>query len=300
MRLAEALRSDGFDYSELARAVARGQLTRVRHGAYVRQAPADPIERHRQLVAATLPRCASDSVLSHMSAAAVHGLPTWSDELGRVHLTRPGGGSGRRGAALHTHRAEIPADQVTVVDGLVVTDLTRTVADVARVSTYERGVVVGDAAMNRGLDLALLHEVLLQSPRRVGDPQARRVAAFIRPGAESGGESMSRIVLHRLGLATPTLQYEICDPATGTVVARSDFAWPEFRTLGEFDGRLKYGRFLRSGQTPGDVVFAEKVREDLLRELGWEVVRWIWDDLRHPEQIAARLERAFARGRRRA
>jgi hypothetical protein len=33
-----------------------------------------------------------------------------------------------------------------------------------------------------------------------------------------------------------------------------------------------------------------------LRDLGWQIVRWIWEDLYHPEELRHRLERAFERG----
>ena len=40
---------------------------------------------------------------------------------------------------------------------------------------------------------------------------------------------------------------------------------------------------------------AEKRREDLLRDLGWRVVRWMWADLYQSGVIRDRLLRAFAR-----
>jgi len=46
-------------------------------------------------------------------------------------------------------------------------------------------------------------------------------------------------------------------------------------------------------------VFEEKRREDALRDLGWEMVRWIWTDLFNPTELLDRLARAFARGSRR-
>jgi very-short-patch-repair endonuclease len=48
-----------------------------------------------------------------------------------------------------------------------------------------------------------------------------------------------------------------------------DFLWEEQATVGEFDGRLKY-----MGQPNADVLYAEKRREDRLRALGLEVVRF--------------------------
>jgi very-short-patch-repair endonuclease len=81
------------------------------------------------------------------------------------------------------------------------------------------------------------------------------------------------------------------------VIARVDFLWREERTVGEFDGRIKYGRLLQPGQTPEDVIFAEKVREDLLRDLGWTVVRWLWRDLYRSGVLRDRVLRALARNR---
>jgi hypothetical protein len=58
---------------------------------------------------------------------------------------------------------------------------------------------------------------------------------------------------------------------------------------------VKYGRALRPGQTAGDVVFAEKRREDALRDLGFQVVRWTWDELWPFDEVVERIRRAFAR-----
>jgi hypothetical protein len=69
------------------------------------------------------------------------------------------------------------------------------------------------------------------------------------------------------------------------------------RNGGEFDGKVKYGRALRPGQDPGDAVFDEKRREDALRDQGLQVVRWVWAELATFDVVAARLRRAFVRGR---
>ena len=70
----------------------RGLLACVAPGAYVD--PADsrlhrPEGRHLLRVAATVPRMAPDAVVSHQSAAVLHGLPVWNLPLARVHVTRP-------------------------------------------------------------------------------------------------------------------------------------------------------------------------------------------------------------------
>ena len=73
----------------------------------------------------------------------------------------------------------------------------------------------------------------------------------------------------------------------------TDFGWPELRTVGEFDGRVKYGRLLEPGQDPGDVVYAEKLREDAVRAQRLEVVRWTWADLDDFAPTAARIRERF-------
>jgi hypothetical protein len=46
-----------------------------------------------------------------------------------------------------------------------------------------------------------------------------------------------------------------------------------------------------------EVLIAERRREDRLRELGWVVIRWMWQDLTRPEALIGRLRKAFDRGR---
>jgi hypothetical protein len=72
-----------------------------------------------------------------------------------------------------------------------------------------------------------------------------------------------------------------------------DFGWPELRTVGEFDGLVKYGRTLRPDQDPVDVLVAEKRREDALRAEDLGVTRWIWSDLPRFAPVAARLRSRF-------
>jgi hypothetical protein len=114
----------------------------------------------------------------------------------------------------------------------------------------------------------------------------------------SPGETLSRLAIHRAGLPAPELQHLVRTEG-GVVLGQVDFWWDEFATAGEFDGRAKYGRLLLPGQDPGDVVFAEKVREDALRAGGREVVRWIWPELSSFDGVARRIRTAFARGVRR-
>ena len=78
-------------------------------------------------------------------------------------------------------------------------------------------------------------------------------------------------------------------------MARVDFYWKEQKTVGEFDGKIKDGRLLKPGQRSEDVIFDEKVREDAVRDLNLQVVRWLWADLYRPGVLRDRVLRGFAR-----
>lgn len=81
--------------------------------------------------------------------------------------------------------------------------------------------------------------------------------------------------------------------STGRFVGEVDFGWPELRTVGEFDGRVKYGRDLRPGQDPVEVLYREKLREDELRAEDLGMVRWGWVDLDRFAPVAQRLRERY-------
>lgn len=300
--LASELNSRGFTSDEIRRMVSRGDLARVRRGAYARPDPttdpdADPNDLRDpllRLIAGTEPQLHPRAVLSHGSAAAVWGLPLFRDMVSQVHVTRDRRGGGVRRSFVHVHGSPLRDDDRVLLDGHVVTSLARTAVDLARTLSYDKGVAIADQALALGADPAQLAECLEQAHRWYGCPKARRVVAFADGRSESVGESFSRIRLDGLGLPAPELQYEVFDD-NGYLFARADFAWVERRTIGEFDGLSKYGVLRRPGETAEEAVIREKLREDALRDYGWQVVRWTWEQLRTPRVIAERLARAFAR-----
>ena len=225
--------------------------------------------------------------------------PVWGAPLDRVHVTRRPPASSQTTGPLRCHVAQLRDDEVTSVGGLLVTDVARTSLDLARSLPFEAAVVTLDAVLHEGmLPRELIENRLFDIAGTRGSRHASRVVRFADARSGSVGESRSRVVLHELGLAPSGLQFEITT-AAGDFVARTDFVWEEEGVVGEFDGRIKYGRLVRPGQEAGDAVFEEKRREDAIRDLDWEVARWTWGDLAVPSQIGARVERARARGARR-
>jgi hypothetical protein len=288
------LRAAGITDDELRRLRKQRQLTVVRRGAYVPSDDPrldDAVARHALAVRAAARCLSSDAVVSHASAAVLHGLTLWKVPLGQVHVTRNRPCGGRRTEVLHVHVAALDVDEIVEVDGIAVTSVPRTLADLARTLPFEQALVVVDAALHRKkVTPAAVATAVARVAGRRGSPPARRVVAAADGRAESPGETRSRVAMTRARLPPPALQHEIPE-----VRVRTDFYWEEFRTVGEFDGKVKYGRSLRPNEDPGEAVYREKLREDALRDLGLKVARWTWSELDTFTAPADRLRRAFAR-----
>jgi hypothetical protein len=301
VKLSKELVEQGYSYMELARMARRAELVRIRRGAYTDpEPPLDPRVAHLQLLEATLAQSAHESVVSHASAALLHNLPIGTEHLDRVHLTRDRAGQGKIRRYVQVHGLTLDDGDVVEVGGFHVTSLARTVLDLGCALRPLLAVPIGDAALLAGMSTVELAAQLDRSSRRHGIAQARRTAALLDERSESPGESMSRVVFADHRIPAPVPQFRVYDHL-GRLVGRTDFGWEAQRTLGEFDGKAKYGRLLlKPGQSAEDALFEEKRREDRLRDLGWQVVRWVWADLFDPAALVERLHRAFARGQRAA
>lgn len=230
----------GFDDGELARLVRSKQLDRLQRGAYI-DPHADRAARARAVILATVAGLRLPGAVSHASAAALHGLPTWRVDSARVHVTRTPPSSGANSGRVHLHVARLAAEETSVVDGVLTTDVTRTVVDLARTLPFESAVVTADAALAlRSTTAAQLDDALQRMGGAPGTRRAARVIAFADRRSESVGESRSRVMLARAGLPPPDLQVEV-RRRDGSLVGRSDFGWSSSRTLGEFDGRTSTG-----------------------------------------------------------
>lgn len=289
----------GFTDDEIRRLYTRGGWRRLGHGAYLGESAfehATPEAQHRLLIDATVPRMSGDAVLSHQSAAVVYGLPVWRTPLDRVHVTRDRRGGGRIKNRVTVHCSSLDG-HVAEVDRYLVTRPSRMVVDLGRTLPFEQAVVTGDAAVRTfGITPEDLESELVSAQGRKGVGAARRVVRFLTGYSESVGESRSRVMFSTTGLPVPSQQGVVrgCDDR---ILGRVDFFIESSSFLGEFDGRVKYERMLKPGQEPGDAVFAEKRREDAMRELGFQMVRWTWDELGDPVRLAARIRRALTRGR---
>jgi hypothetical protein len=290
--------TEGFSDAELARLVRREQLVVLQRGAYLEEEPASAEVRQRAVVRATVAglRTPGRGQPCVGGAAARPAAPPAAEPQGAPHPRATG--CRQRQCPRAPARRPVARRRGRLGTGLLLTDVTRTVVDLARSAPFESAVVVADAALaSRRTTPEALAACLSRMGPVPGSRAVARVLAFADGRSESVGESRSRVLFSRAGLPAPQQLQLAVRRRDGGLIGRCDFGWEDAATLGEFDGRIKYGRLLRAGQTAGNAVYQEKLREDEWRDTGRQVVRWCWPELDTPRVVADRLRRAFARGR---
>ncbi len=287
----------GIDDNALRRAVDAGLIVRLRQGAYALRPiweACDRVERYRLLVAAVRQQYGDGVALSHTSANVEQGGPTWGLELDDVHLTNLFQIGERRSARIVHHRGVCRVGDVTRDEDGWLTSPARTALDTATLASRDGAVAVLDYYQQQGLVTREELDVVFTAMKAWRDTLALHRFLQLSDGiAESVGETRTRLLCRDQHLPPPTPQLEIYAPG-GFLIGRVDFAWPDRRTMLEFDGRQKYVKYRRPGESIEDAVLREKQREDRLREAtGWIMVRITWDDLGRPVETARRILRAF-------
>lgn len=236
-----------------------------------------------EVIAAATALLHPGSVVSHLSAAAMHGLPTVTAAT-RATLTiaNPGRECGRQRTRVHV--AALAEQDLASWFGIPVTSIARTVSDLARTVGMPDALVAADGALHERL--VTQRELSLAVSGAAGWPgvtSARLVAGFADGLAESPLESLTRLCLHRGQVPPPELQVPI---VAGGRRFRVDFAWRAQRVVLEADGLAKYA-------SP-DRLREEKRRQELIERAGYRVVRVGWDDvMNHPTETVARVLRAL-------
>lgn len=291
------LMSAGYDDRDITRMVRSGELHRLRHGAYTfgqLWKELDQVARRKLVAHATLRSARSPAALAGPSAADVLGVPVW-DMGDTTHLVRLDQRANRHKCKKAQHRGSLLVEDLTIRDGIPVTSGTRTALDMIAIGDIAHALVTVNDLLHAGETTPELLQRraagLLHDPH-TADTSIVLDLADARP--ESAGESLVVYLCWAQGLPMPIPQFEIRDP-DGRLIGRVDFAWPELGVFLEFDGRLKYERYRRPGESVADAVLREKKREDAIRELtGWRCIRIVWADLFRPERTAARIRAAFA------
>ncbi|MGA8047679.1 MAG: type IV toxin-antitoxin system AbiEi family antitoxin domain-containing protein [Dermatophilaceae bacterium] len=283
----------GVTGNDLTALVRRGEVIRIRRGAYVLAnvfASADIAGRYRLRVLAVMRSRPRSDRASHHSALSLLDIPFTSAPLDAV-LAESRASGRRTSGGLHLHP---PSSQ----PGLRLGDLRLVSVPVACVQMaarygFEAGVCAMDSALQRRrctreeLERAMADV----DPRRRG--QVTLAIAASEALTESVGETRTRIILQDAGFAVRP-QAEIRDGER--FLGRVDFLVDDCVVV-EFDGLVKY-----EGLAGRTALAAEKERESRITRLGYEVVRVVWSELDHPVGIVQRVldARSTARARRAA
>ncbi|GAB2760518.1 hypothetical protein GCM10027020_11180 [Nocardioides salsibiostraticola] len=286
---------EGVDDNALARMAKRGDIERLRQGAYVlgdiwRQS--DPVDRHLLLIKAVMQQYGDDVAASHTSALLLQGGPSWGQDLRTAHVTSLQGKGERTAARLRHHRGTCRVDDVTRLGGHWITSPARTALDTASTLKRDAAVCVLDDFLSRGLATQEQYDAQFVAKKEWPDSLSlHHTLQLSRYGAESVGETRTRLACRDAHLPEPLLQF-VVRYRSGEIAGRVDMCWPQYRLMLEFDGRIKYERLRRPGESVHETVMREKAREDLLRELtGFAMLRVVWTDLDRPHELALRARR---------
>jgi very-short-patch-repair endonuclease len=224
--------------------------------------------------------CGRGAVLSHRSAARVHGIRPWS---GRVEVTVAGQGGCRRSSGgarsrpLVHRSADLPGDDVMVVEGLPVTTVPRTLLDLAAiVPAHHLRRAVERAEQLEVFDLAAVDRVLDGHPGRPGSAALRALlidmhrhgVTWTRSDAEA---AMLQVCIDH-GLPRPLVNRH----DGGREV---DFRWPAHGLIVEIDG-WTYHSSRRA-------FASDRARDRLALREGQRVARFTADEVRRTPAAVA-------------
>lgn len=255
------LRALGVRDSALRTASGRGLVRRVGRGAYA--LPGAPPELVR-----AVELCA---VVSHASAAALHGLSLWRPPT-ILELTVPRN-THRSVAGVRIHRADLTDRDRDPLRA--VTSIERTLLDCGRTMPLLDAVVLLDGAERERL---ISHPVLMAAAARASGPGSaalRRAVAHVCALAGSALESVLRLLLELLG----------CDVRAQVKirgVGHVDFEVNDWLVI-EGDGY----EFHRNRANYRE----DRRRANRLALQGKVLLRFTWEDVRlHPMRVLAQVE----------
>lgn len=227
--------------------------------------------------------CGPGAVLSHRSAAALHGLRR--TDQANIDITVPSRSTRTHvGIDLHRSTTLTPVD-VTPLNGIPCTTIARTFLDLAGVLARRPVERALDQAEVAGvLNLRALEEQLDRNRMHPGTRPLRSILRehhIGRTATWSELEERFLMVLRERGLPEPEVNaWIVLDD--GKPAVRVDFVWRDERVVVETDGR----GFHQTSQAFEN----DRRRDQRLTVAGWRVIRVTWRQLvGEPEAVVRTL-----------
>lgn len=283
---------------DIARHVRAGLISKVRYGAYVDSTLWSSLsdrDRYRARSRAVLRTAHEASVLTHQSALAEWDVPLWRIDLTEVALTRTDERAGRRESLIVHHSGRLPLEHITMRHGVPIATAARTAVELLSTVDLELGLVLLNGLLNlRRTTLEEVARVARQTEHWPDTLNTRIALGLADARLQSVAESRFVFLCYRQRLPRPEPQVEVVDEG-GDLIGIVDFLWREYGVFLEFDGRIKYERFRRAGESLEDYVMREKHREESICQVtGWVCIRITWADLENPVRTARRIRNVLA------
>lgn len=295
--LRRELVAEGLTDRDIRAQVKAGVLTRLRYGAYASTElvkELDEVGMMRARARAVLRTAHTSAVLSHQSSLAEHGVDLWGVGLDETHLTRTDGRPGRREAGVVHHRATLGGRWWSVRDGVPITHPARAAIEVATTYGAEAGLVAACGVLHGELaTVAELHDAAATARHWPGNLGTRLLLARADSRLTNVAEARTWHFFFEQRVPRPEPQVEVHDE-DGNLLGIVDFLWAKLGVFLEFDGRIKYERHRRPGESLGDYLMREKRREEqICVKKGWICIRVTWADLQRPAVLARRIMQAL-------
>ncbi len=225
----------GFGDAAVRKRARAGRLHRIYRAVYALTPPSLLPLKGRYLAAVLA--CGPDAVLSHRSAADLHGLR--KTDRAPIDVIVPGR-SARSHDGIDLHRSTtLTAPDITIAGAIPVTTVARTVLDLAAVvrrRPVERAL--DQAEILNVFDLRALNDQLARNPHHPGAAVLKAILATHTAGSTvtwSDLEELCLEVTRAAGVPAPELQAWV-DPGDGEPPIRPDFVWRAQRVAVEADG----------------------------------------------------------------
>lgn len=215
------------------------------------------------------------SAASHATAFSLWSFPGFlpgSDDP-RIHISRPDTMAIPRRTGVVGHVGQFFDDEITNLDGVLVTTRVRTWLDVSRKMSVDELTVVADHLLriprtkfdDRAEPHATFEDLADMLDRHKGTPGIRKARVALeqaRIGSDSAPETRLRLALERGGLPEP--QLNVATQLSAGVVRQPDLAYREHRVAVEYDGEPH--------SEPAQIV-RDIAREEDFARAGWHLVR---------------------------
>lgn len=278
------LQSLGLSKAAVAKRAKEGRLHRIHRGVYAVGRPS--LTQHGDWLAAVL-ACGPQAVLSHRSAAALHGIRRDSRAKADVTLASP---SARSRPTIDVHRSStLEAADITTVDSIPCTTVARTLIDLGDVVS-RRAVerAVDRAEVLRVFDGRAVHEAIERAGRRRGAATLRAVLeSYEEPTlTERQLEERFLALCRHASLPSPAVNAWIT--LSDGIAYKADFLWRVERLIAETDSR--------GFHTHRAAFEHDRLRDQRLTLAGFTVVRFTWRQVtREPRRVSGALRGLLAR-----